>query len=426
MKKLNGIAFIATWFVISAHAANDEILDPFGPVSKEQREMLEKREPITELGRHRSYYLAGSEELGDNEMRIIALGTGVPQVQRGQLSACWLIELGNGDSFIFDIGTRCTVNLSFLEMPWDKFSKVFLSHLHADHIGDLPTLLADGWDMGRSVPLEVWGPNGATPEMGTRAAIEHMLGMYRWDFGSKLGRGAMSAYAVKIHEFDFSKEQVVYEKNGVTIRSWPALHTIDGPVSYSLEWNGLKVSYSGDMVPNKWFVDNSHDSDLVILECADPVEVLIEDRGYPPEAAWMIATTAHLQARQAAEMFSMLEPRLAVCHSYVDNGIDAKQKRYETVKRHYSGDVSIAQDMMVWNVTPDDIIIRKVVGGDFGHTFLIPRSSEAPDRSKLMETSNWLKEGRLKMPEIYQEVLDNLKPEYRERILQNVAEEHLP
>jgi ribonuclease Z len=42
------------------------------------------------------------------------------------------------------------------------------------------------------------------------------------------------------HEFDFKGEnQVVYEENGVTIRSWPAIHAGDGPpVSYSLEWKG--------------------------------------------------------------------------------------------------------------------------------------------------------------------------------------------
>ena len=36
------------------------------------------------------------------------------------------------------------------------------------------------------------------------------------------------------------KNKSCYEENGVTIRSFPAIHAIDGSVSYSLEWNGLK------------------------------------------------------------------------------------------------------------------------------------------------------------------------------------------
>ena len=225
MIRFNGITIAAIGFGLiifskcsSSYGADVELLNPLGPVPLEEAKILEAREPVTELGSLRSNYFAGSEELGENEMRLIALGSGKPWVQHAQLSPCWLVELGNGDTFIFDIGTRCTINMSLLEVPWDKFTKVFISHLHADHIGDLPALLADGWDMGRSIPLEVWGPSGAEPELGTKAAVEHLLGMYRWDYVSKLGRGGMDSYTIKLHEFDYSKEHVIYERNGVKIK----------------------------------------------------------------------------------------------------------------------------------------------------------------------------------------------------------------
>ena len=28
---------------------------------------------------------------------------------------------------------------------------------------------------------------------------------------------------------------IIYDDNGVVVRSWPAIHAVDGPVSYSLE-----------------------------------------------------------------------------------------------------------------------------------------------------------------------------------------------
>ena len=409
----------------SAYGADVELLNPLGPVSVEEAKKLEARKPFTELGRPRSYYLAGSEELADNEMRVIALGSSNPRVQRAQVSACWLIELGNGDSFIFDIGSRCTINMSLLEVPWDKFTKVFISHLHADHIGDLPALLADGWDMGRSIAIEVWGPNGAQPELGTKAMVKALLEMYRWDYVSKLGRGDMLSYAIKVHEFDFSKEQIIYERNGVTIKSFPAVHTIDGPVSYSLEWNGLKLSYSGDTVQNKWFLKNAKNSDIVIHECSDPMEVFIEDRNFPPEAAWIIGKTAHTQPRQVAEVFKILNPRMAICYHYIANGIDRTEKLYASVVKSYdSGAFMIAKDMMVWNVTPETLRVRMVVGGDYNPNAL-PRAQDSPDRSKLIEPSEWVSKG-VEMEEIYREVLDGLKPEYRKRILERVPKEHLP
>lgn len=47
--------------------------------------------------------------------------------------------------------------------------QVFLSHLHSDHITDLPPLYALA---NRQRPLEVWGPSGAIPATGTNATIE--------------------------------------------------------------------------------------------------------------------------------------------------------------------------------------------------------------------------------------------------------------
>jgi len=381
-------------------------------------------EPITELGHERSFYLAGSEELGENEMRVIALGSGMPQIQRNQASACWLVELGNGDSFIFDIGSGCTPNMSMLEVAWDTFTKVFITHLHSDHFGDLPTLLAGGWQMGRSVPLEVWGPSGLTPELGTEAAIEHLLGMFRWEYVSKNGRAPMSSYAIKVHEFDYAKEQVVYDRNGVVIRSFPAVHVMDGPVSYSLEWNGLKFSYSGDTSANNFFLRNAKDSDIVIHECSDPIEVLIESRSWPPEAAWMIATSAHTQPALAGQVFKLLEPRMAVCFHYVDNGLDSRQKLSAGVRDIYQGPFSIAEDMMVWNITPETIRVRRAIGGNYAPS--PPRGNELPDKSKLVRASDWLENERMDASEVYRHVLENLDPAYRKQILEKVPKNMLP
>jgi len=40
-------------------------------------------------------------------------------------------------------------------IPSDYLTKVFLTHLHTDHWGDLASLWAGGWTAGRTVPLEV-------------------------------------------------------------------------------------------------------------------------------------------------------------------------------------------------------------------------------------------------------------------------------
>ncbi len=86
--------------------------------------------------REREAYFPNSEELAPDEMRVIACGTGMPTARESQAAACFLVELGNGDKFIFDSGTGSHVRIGNLEIPYDFLDKNFLSHLHTDHFGD--------------------------------------------------------------------------------------------------------------------------------------------------------------------------------------------------------------------------------------------------------------------------------------------------
>ena len=61
---------------------------------------------------HLDVYYPGTEALAPDEMRVVALGTGMPSPRPSQAAACWLVELGNGDKFLFDIGAGCHERLA--------------------------------------------------------------------------------------------------------------------------------------------------------------------------------------------------------------------------------------------------------------------------------------------------------------------------
>ena len=67
--------------------------------------------------RDRDVYYPNSEDLAPDEMRVIACGTGLPTTRAAQAAACFLVELGNGDKFIFDIGSGSAERLSSLQIP---------------------------------------------------------------------------------------------------------------------------------------------------------------------------------------------------------------------------------------------------------------------------------------------------------------------
>jgi ribonuclease Z len=64
-------------------------------------------------------------------------------------------------------GSGALKNFNGLRLPVTSTTKVFLSHLHADHVGDMPTLVWSLAKAGRRDPVEVWGP-ASHPRAETR------------------------------------------------------------------------------------------------------------------------------------------------------------------------------------------------------------------------------------------------------------------
>ena len=103
---------------------------------------------------------------------MTVLGSGNPWNTRAQASASILVEVGNPerDILIFDIGSGSLANYASLKLPINQLNKVFLSHLHADHMGDLITLSGSWSKVGRADgPVYVWGPSGTEPAPGHAA-----------------------------------------------------------------------------------------------------------------------------------------------------------------------------------------------------------------------------------------------------------------
>ena len=168
--------------------------------------------------RDRDIYFPNSEDLASDEMRIIACGTGMPTTRAAQAAACFLVELGNGDKFIFDIGSGSAERISSLQIPYDYLDKVFIGHLHADHYGDLDALWVGGVLANRQRPLRVWGPSGHEEKYGTKYAVEHMKKMFVWDYASRLGNVNTVGFKIEVNEFDYrAVNKVIYQENGVTI-----------------------------------------------------------------------------------------------------------------------------------------------------------------------------------------------------------------
>ncbi|MBW2629834.1 MAG: MBL fold metallo-hydrolase [Deltaproteobacteria bacterium] len=296
-------------------AANNDQAAPEPDQAQADTGTTGKYSPVK--ARARDFYAPNTEDLGPDEMRLIACGTGMPTARPKQAASCWLLELGNGDKFVFDVGTGSAERIAALQIPYNYLDKVFLSHLHTDHFGDLDALFVGGALAGRQRPLRVWGPSGETPERGTKYALEHLRKALTWDLDGRQGLTDPRGYHFDVTEFDYmGVNAIVYQENGVTIRSIPAIHSLDGPVSFIVEWNGFKFVFGGDTYPNKWYAKYATGADLAIHECFVAVPDMIEKFKFTPQGALAVGTQIHTAPEAFGKVMSIIKPRMAVAYHF--------------------------------------------------------------------------------------------------------------
>ncbi len=300
------------------------------------------------------------EELDPNEMRVTLMGTGWGNVIRpNQKGASVFVELGNGDSFVFDTGPGCGINYNVMQVPASRMTRIFLTHLHLDHTSDLAWIYAFGPAGDRYTPLQVFGPTGEKPEYGTKANIEGIKVLSQWhrpSFATCIDVG--KSYDLEITELDYRLNPgIAYRANGVTIKHFPRLHCIDGAIGYRIEWNGLSMVWTGDGQPSYVTSDNAKGVDLFISETAPSTERFAAATGLPLATAKIIVANSHTPAKALGKMCQLANPKLAVtCHAPVDP--EELKAFISGVASHWSGEYQIGEDLMVFNVSKEKITIR--------------------------------------------------------------------
>ncbi len=411
-------AIFGAW-AVSPEAVTEAVIDLVAPSAAYAQETAEVS-PTMVRDRPRDVYYPNTEDLAEDEMRVIACGTGMPTTRAAQAAACFLVEMGNGDKFLFDIGSGSAERISSLQIPYNYLDKVFIGHLHTDHFGALHDLFIGGALMGRNIPLRVWGPSGPAEELGTAYALDHMQKMLTWDLAGRAGITDFRGYSMEVNEFDYRLEnEVIYEENGVQIRTFPAIHSIDGAISYALEWNGLKFVFSSDTYPNKWFKEYAKNADLAIHECFVAVPDLVAKMGFTPESALLVGTQVHTAPEAFGKVMSDIEPRMAVAYHFF-NDFDTANNVFERIRSTYDGPLSLADDFMVWNVTKDAITVRMAATEE--HTWAPPLAAPAEPPNPADKTSYAEKVGL--SPEVmefseftkggFDDVDDVLRPIYEE------------
>ena len=105
--------------------------------------------------------IVNNEQFLDKEdsLKVVICGSRSPLPSPGRAESCVLVEAGD-DIYIFDMGNGSINNLQEFQVPWTNVKAVLITHMHSDHMADLPDAHLQSWIQGRNSPLMVYGPEG--------------------------------------------------------------------------------------------------------------------------------------------------------------------------------------------------------------------------------------------------------------------------
>jgi ribonuclease BN (tRNA processing enzyme) len=280
-------------------------------------------------------------------IKLTTLGTGTPRPEPTRHCSCVLLEVGD-DHLLFDAGRGAVLQLARKGVPWAALTRLFLTHHHLDHIGELPDVMITSWINGRLEPMEIYGPPP------TEALVDLFLNQvyardiyFREQEFAKHGRPEMAHFAAPVVRNVLAG--VVAKTPSWTVKAYEVDHgTTQFDAPFQREWTCLGyrieiaekvVAISGDTVPCEGLFELAADADLLLQCCWLPVRELSSP--YLKAVAHHTLACSDVVGKVASQA---RVKRLALTHTraVTPASIDAI---LEDVRKDFSGEVVVAEDL---------------------------------------------------------------------------------
>jgi ribonuclease Z len=281
--------------------------------------------------------LAGCLAAAGAQTTVVLVGTGGPELTPSREGEATLVQ-AHGQMLLFDAGRGVLDGLYRSRVRPQDVTRVFLTHLHSDHIEGLPGLWMTPWFLlGRTAKLEVWGP------VGTKQMVDGMRAMFAHDVEHRPNAVAKrEGLDVLVHEVNAG---VAYDEGGVRVTAIPVEHADGDPAfAYRVDTGDAKILLTGDCTYSGELASLAGPFDLVVSNVAAGSRAM-------EEMAWIQPVLAKLmRPEQAAKLFEQTKPRLAVYSHIVKKGLAGAAGDREILQRTraagYAGPLRMGTDHM--------------------------------------------------------------------------------
>ena len=235
---------------------------------------------------------------------LVLLGTAgapLPVAGRAGISSALIVD---GRVFVIDCGRGSPSGFAGAGLGFSRLEAVFLTHLHADHTGDLPGMLLYGWGVragahGPLAPIRVYGPprpdmvpagdavfrrettiHPELPAPGTADLVESILGGYAYHLNVMPLDARMPDAGALVRGIDIpvparteGTAQVpvaVFDDGVVRVSAVAVTHGRAIPaLGYRFDTAGGSVVFSGDTTVNDDLIALARGADILVHQVAD-------------------------------------------------------------------------------------------------------------------------------------------------------------
>jgi ribonuclease BN (tRNA processing enzyme) len=214
---------------------------------------------------------ASAQSCTGTPMAVQVLGSGGPQIKAERASSSYLLWVDDKAKVLIDMGGGAFLRFGQAQAKFGDLAMMGVSHLHPDHISDLPALLWGG-RMVRKDPLSIVGPSGNNAAPPFPTFLSHLFDEKNGAF-EVLG-GVLASpqdFRLEVSTADVTKPEpaTVFDRDGLTVTALGIPHGPMPALAYRVTTRGLSVVFSTDQTgTNPRFVPFAKGANVLIMHLA--------------------------------------------------------------------------------------------------------------------------------------------------------------
>lgn len=256
------------------------------------------------------------------ELEFLGTGAGSPSKKRNVSSvALKLLEERNA-VWLFDCGEATQHQILYTTIRPRKIEKIFITHLHGDHIFGLPGLLSSRSFQGGSEPLTIYGPKGIKDFVMTALSVSESRLGYPLNFVELTKEGEVfhdktfSVYAKKLdHKIACFGYRVVEANHpgALDVEKLREAGVPSGPIYGQIKAGKTVQLSDGRVLNGKDFIGQDQPGRIVAImgdtrkthaavELGKNADVLVHESTFAKNEPRMARAYYHSTSKQAAEV----------------------------------------------------------------------------------------------------------------------------